>query len=192
MDKDLVFLGIQWCGKWTQAKRLLQDLPNHLYFEMGQTLRALMSSDNMIGNYIKDIVNTGKMIDNFITHDLIHTGLKIAEKNNKYFIIDWFPRLPEQAEYFSKKMEQMKRDFVIIHLQLPREIALERMIKRAEIEWRKDDTPEIMKQRIDIFTNETMNVITHFEKLGKVITIDANHSIDDIQTELRNKLNFNN
>jgi len=55
---------------------------------MGETLRALMSTNNMIGNYIRDIVNTGKMIDNFITHDLIHTGLKIAEKNGKHFIVD--------------------------------------------------------------------------------------------------------
>ncbi len=142
----------------------------------------------MIGNYIKDTVNNGKMIDNFITHDLIHTGLKIAEKNNKHFIVDGFPRLAEQAEYFSKKMEQMGRDFVVIHLQLPKEIALERMMKRAEIEWRIDDTPEIMQGRIDIFTQETLKVISHFEEIGKVITIDANWSIEDIQTKLRTAL----
>jgi len=134
MNKDLVFLGIQGCGKGTQAKLLFNDLPNHRYFEMGETLRALMSSDNMIGNYIRDIVNSGQMIDNFITHDLMHTGLKIAEKNSKYFVVDGFPRLAAQAEYFSKKMEQMGRDFMVIHLDLPKEIALERMMQRAQIE----------------------------------------------------------
>lgn len=188
MNKDIVFLGIQWCGKWTQAKRLLKDLDKHRYFEMGETLRALMSSNNMIGNYIRDIVNVGKMIDNFITHDLMHTALKIADNNHKHFIVDGFPRLTEQAEYFSKKMAQMKRDFVVVHLELSKEIALERMMKRAEIEWRKDDTPEIMQQRIDIFTNETLKVISHFEELGKVITIDANWSIEEIEVKLRTAL----
>lgn len=188
MNKDIVFLGIQWCGKWTQAKRLLKDLNKHRYFEMGETLRALMSSNNMIGNYIRDRVNNGKMIDNFITHDLIHTALKIADNNWKHFIVDGFPRLTKQAEYFSKKMTEMKRDFVVIHLQLSKEIALERMMKRAEIEWRKDDTPEIMQQRIDIFTHETLKVIAYFEKLGKVITIDANWSIEEIEVKLRNAL----
>jgi len=186
--KDIVFLGIQWCGKGTQAKLLLQDLPDHRYFEMGQTLRALMSSDNMIGNYIRDIVNWGEMIDNFITHDLIHTWLKIAEKNKKHFIVDWFPRLPEQAEYFSKRMEDMKREFVIIHLALSKEQALDRMIKRATIEWRKDDSPEAMEQRIDIFIHQTLRVIKHFEKLWKVITIDANGSIESIQEQLKYQL----
>jgi len=184
----LIFLGIQGCGKGTQAKRLLQDLPNHLYFEMGQTLRSLMSSDNMIGNYIKDTVNNGKMIDNFITHDLIHTGLKIVEKNNKQLIVDGFPRLAEQAEFFSKKMEHMNRDFLVIHLELSKDQALDRMKKRAELEGRKDDTPEAMEQRIDIFMNETLNVIKHFDDLGKVITIDANGSIEEIQTKLRTTL----
>jgi adenylate kinase len=174
MIKDIFFLGIQGCGKGTQAKLLLKDLPNHRYFEMGQTLRSIMSGNNMIGNYIRDIVNSGKMIDNFITHDLIHTGLKIAEKNKKYIVIDGFPRLFEQAEYFSKKMDQMERDFVVIHLELPKEVALQRMVKRAEIEGRKDDTPEAMQQRIDIFTKETTKVIKHFDELSKVITIDAN------------------
>lgn len=147
-----------------------------------------MSSDNMIGNYIRDIVNAGQMIDNFITHDLMHTGLKIAEKNNKYFVVDGFPRLAAQAEYFSKKMEHMGRDFWVIHLDLPKEIALERMMQRAKIEWRKDDNPNAMLQRIEIFTHETLKVIKHFEALGKVITIDANGSIEEIQAKLRTAL----
>ena len=188
MNKDLVFLGIQWCGKWTQAKLLLKDLEDHRYFEMGETLRALMSSNNLIGNFIRERVNSGEMIDNFITHDLIHTALKIAENNDKHFIVDGFPRMLEQAEYFSKKMKTMQRDFVVIHLALPKEIALERMIKRAEIEWRKDDTPEAMQQRIDIFTNETLKVIAHFKHLGKVVTIDANWTIENIQAILRKAL----
>lgn len=101
---------------------------------MGQTLRALMSNDNLIGKYIKDVVNHGRMIDNFITHDLIDTSLQIAQDNNKYIIIDGFPRVQEQAEFFSQKMQQMGRDFLVIHLELPKEIALERMIKRATLE----------------------------------------------------------
>ena len=147
-----------------------------------------MSNDNLIGKYIKDVVNHGRMIDNFITHDLIDTSLQIAQNNNKYIIIDGFPRVQEQAEFFSQKMQQMGRDFMVIHLELPKEIALERMMKRATLEWRGDDTPEVMQQRIAIFTHETLNVIKHFEELGKVITINANDSIEHIQAALHSKL----
>jgi len=55
---------------------------------MGQTLRALTLNNNLIGDHIKDVLSSGKMIDNYITYDLIHTSLKIAQKNNKSIIID--------------------------------------------------------------------------------------------------------
>lgn len=102
--KDLVFLGIQGCGKGTQGKMLLKDYPNTVYMEMGQLCRALMSNDNGIGNYIRDLVDNGIMVDNFITHNLLHTTIQIAQKGGKGIMTDGFPRLMEQAEYFTKTM----------------------------------------------------------------------------------------
>jgi len=188
MNKDLVFLGIQGCGKGTQVKALLEAVPNHLYYEMGQTLRALMSNSNLIGNYIKDVVDNGKMVDNFITHDLISASLQICQNNGKNIIIDGFPRVMEQADFFIDTMTKLQRDYIIVHFELSKEKALERMMKRAEIEGRKDDTPAIMEQRISIFMNETMPVIERFAAMGKVITINADGDIATIQAELRSKL----
>lgn len=81
--KDLVFLGIQGCGKGTQGKMLFKDYPKTVYMEMGQLCRALMSNDNGIGNYIRNLVDNGIMVDNFITHDLLHTTIQIAQNNGK-------------------------------------------------------------------------------------------------------------
>ena len=186
--KDLIFLGIQWCGKGTQGKLLLQEFPDTVYMEMGQLCRALMSNDNGIGNYIKNIVNNWLMIDNFITHDLLHSTIQIAQKERKWIMMDWFPRMMEQAEFMIKKMGEYKRDYLIIHFELSKERALERMKKRAALESRVDDTPEAMENRISIFINETLPVIKHFETLGKVITVNADGGIDEVQAELRSKL----
>ena len=156
--------------------------------EMGQLCRALMSNDNCVGNYIKNVVNNGLMIDNFITHDLLHSTIQIAQKLGKGIMMDWFPRLMEQAEFMIKKMEEYKRDYLVIHFELSKEKAIERMIKRAAIESRTDDTPEAMEHRISIFINETLPVIKHFESLGKVITVNADGDIEKVQAELRSKL----
>jgi adenylate kinase len=156
--------------------------------EMGQLCRALMSNDNGIGNYIKNIVNNGLMVDNFITHDLLHTTIQIANKEGKGIMMDGFPRLMEQAEFMIKKMEEYKRDYIVIHFELSKEKALERMQKRAAIEARVDDTPEAMERRLAVFFNETLPVIKHFESLGKVVTVNADGAIEDIQADLRKKL----
>jgi adenylate kinase len=155
---------------------------------MGQTLRAMTSNSNLIGNYIKDVIDRGLMVDNYITFALIDTSLQICHNNSKNLMIDGFPRVAEQAERFAKKMEDMGRDYLIVHFELSKEKALERMMKRAEIEGRVDDTPAIMEQRISIFMNETLPVIKHFESLGKVITINADDTIENIQADLRAKL----
>jgi adenylate kinase family enzyme len=103
-------------------------------------------------------------------------------------MVDGFPRAMEQAKFMLKKMEEYQRDFVVIHLQLPKDKAIERMVKRAEIEGRDDDTIEAMHMRIDTFVEETLPVISYLESMGKVINVNADGSIEDVQKELKQKL----
>ncbi len=188
LSKDLFLLWIQWCGKWTQAKLLMEKFTNHFYFEMWETLRSLHSNSNLIWNYMKDCMNRWEMVDNFITNDLMDICLKIAQKNNRNIVVDWYPRVWEQTDYLIPRMEEFKRDFVVIHYYLPREKAIERLLKRAEIEGRKDDNIKSIETRISIFTNETLVQIEKFEKLWKVITINADNTIEWIFQETCEKL----
>lgn len=185
----MFFLGIQWCGKGTQSKLLLELVGDHYdYLEMGQLFRAIMSNDNIIGNFARDIVNSGGLVPHFVSHDWFHTALQIVQNKWVNLMVDGFPRAMQQAEYMQKQMSEYKRDFLIIHFELSQEKALERMQKRAAIEGRIDDTLEAMQTRISHFMQETLVVIKYFESLGKVITINADASIEDIQAELRSKL----
>lgn len=189
MHKDLFFLGIQWCGKGTQSKLLREYFGDQYeYLEMGQLFRAIMSNDNIIGNFAKDIVNSGGFVPHFVSHDWFHTALQIVTNKHIGLMVDGFPRAMEQAEYMTKQMDIYKRDFLIIHFELSQEKALERMQKRAAIEGRDDDTIEAMRTRIAHFMNETLVVINHFASLGKVITVNADASIEAVQAELRMKL----
>jgi len=187
-NKDIFLLGIQWCGKWTQAELLLKKLTNHKYYEMWETLRAFHSNDNLIGNYIKDRMNRGIMIDDFITFCLIDAALGIVEVNKQNILVDGFPRLKDQADYIMDKMNKMNRNYVVIHFVLSKEKALERMVSRAQKEARKDDNPEAMKTRIEVFQKETLPILENFKKLWKLIEINADDTIENIFQETLNKL----
>ena len=147
-----------------------------------------MTNDNLIGNYIRDVVDRGDMVDNYITHYLILTSLHIAKNNNKYIIIDGFPRLMEQTEFFIQKEEKLERDFVVIQYVLSKEKALERLMNRAKIESRDDDTVEAMHTRFSIFEHETLHVLEHFENMGKLVRIDADQSIEKIFEDTKKAL----
>jgi len=105
------------------------------------------------------------MVDNFITFCLIDVALRIVKDMNQNIMIDGFPRLEEQANYFMKRMQEMDRDYVVIQYVLSKDKALERMISRAQKEARKDDNAEAMNKRIEIFQNETMPILENFKKL---------------------------
>jgi len=132
---------------------------------MGQLFRAAMSNDNIIGNYCKNIVNSGDLVPHFVSHGRYDIALQIATEKKVSLIVDGFPRSMMQAEFVEQEMKKYDRDFVIIHLELSKGKAIERMKKRAEIEGRSDDTVEAMHTRIEAFMNETLPAIKHFESL---------------------------
>lgn len=188
MNKDIIFLGIQWCGKGTQAKACLARCPNHLYMEMGDMLRDFIATKNLIGNYIAEKVNSGALLENFLVIDIFELCLKIADKEGKLLLIDGFPRRMDDAIVFDQKMGKYYREYIVVQFVLSKEKAIERMVKRATLEKRKDDTPETMMTRIDMFEKETLPVIKYFEDMGKLITINADDTIENIQAELTKKL----
>lgn len=155
---------------------------------MGQLFRAIMSNDNIIGNFAKGMVNSGELVDNFISHDWFHTALQIVKKKGVGLMVDGFPRAMEQVEFMIKDMNEYGRDFIVIHFELSKEKAIERMVKRAQIEGRADDTVEAMHERINEFMTQTMPVIKYLESLGKVITVNADDTIENVQKELKSKL----
>ena len=67
---------------------------------------------------------------------------------------DGFPRSIEQAKFMESMMEKYNRDFVIVHYELSREKAIERIMDRAKKEGRADDNEESIKVRLAAFENE--------------------------------------
>ena len=60
--------------------------------------------------------------------------LKISKKEGKLLVIDGFPRRMDEAAIFDQKMKEFYREYLVVHLELSKEKAMERMLKRASIE----------------------------------------------------------
>ena len=187
MKKDLVFFGIQWSGKWTQANLLLEDFPDYKYLEPGQIFRALSSNKNIISDHIQERMSKWKMLDDSLAFDLFNMYGHLLSKKNK-MLLDWFPRSLPQMYYFLSKENEHKRNFIWVHFYLSKEKAIERLLKRAKEQWRSDDTIKSITKRLDLFVKETLPVIEYFEKIEKLITIDADQPVDLIYKNLIKQL----
>ncbi|MCS6894226.1 MAG: nucleoside monophosphate kinase, partial [Deltaproteobacteria bacterium] len=94
------------------------------------------------------------------------------------------------SEQLKKFASQISNDqALIINLVVPEQVLIDRMLRRATIEGRTDDTPESIKERLKTYENSTAPVLNGFKNLGyKVVDLNGNKSIEEIWLELQNIL----
>ena len=191
MQKDILFFGVQWCGKWTQANLFLQNNPNFKYFEAGNIFRALSSNKNIFSDYVSSRIQAWLLVEDKLVFWLFDCGTDLLN-DEEFVLFDGFPRNLDQKEYFTQQRKNKWRDFVCVNFNLSREKAIERIKKRAIEQWRMDDANEdTINKRLETFYSETMPVIEAFESEWKVITIDADRSIEEIYEDMHSKLILN-
>jgi UMP-CMP kinase len=98
------------------------------------------------------------------------------------FLIDGFPRKMDQAEKFEHDVGQAS---AVLFFSTTEQVLLERLLERGKTSGREDDNAESIKKRFNTYKEQTMPVIEHYEKLGKVIEIDSSVSIDEVHQKTK-------
>lgn len=178
MKKDLVLFGIQGSGKGTQAKIITKNNPDiYSYFSSGDLFRALTKGgDNAIGNYVKHRIENWLLINDTVTNTLFQAYMHTVLDDNKYMLLDGYPRTINQLDDIFRLMDEQNRPLQGIQFDIPDEVAIARMMGRG----RNDDTPEAIKLRIAQYYEKTEPVITYFAQHADLIKIDATMGIDDV------------
>jgi adenylate kinase len=101
------------------------------------------------------------------------------------FILDGYPRNLAQAEALDAMLDEIGRPLdVVLLLELDDAIAVERLLKRAEIEGRPDDTPEAINRRLATYHAETEPVVDHYLATGKLVKLHAERTVDEVWSEI--------
>ncbi len=182
---NLIILGPQGSGKGTQAKLLAEKL-GYIHVSSGSRLREFAKGNSPKAKLIADLLTTGELLPFDTVMEVIEPDLLNAPKG---FILDGTPRDVMQAEYLDWYLgeRKLKIDQVIL-LDIPRAVSLDRLAKRAKIENRSDDTPEAIQERLSIYEHETLPVVDHYRKQGKLIEIDGTPDIQTIFADIVSKL----
>ena len=184
---NVLLLGPQGSGKGTQAKRIQADygIP---HIATGEILRDAIARESELGRRVKPIVESGKLVPDDLMIELIRERLAEDDAENG-FILDGFPRTPLQAEALDGMLADIGRELSIVFgFQLDDRIGIERMRRRAEIEHRKDDTPEAIAQRLELYHRETEPLIGHYRAQGNLVGIHADKTVDRVFAEVQEAL----
>ena len=76
----------------------------------------------------------------------------------------------------------------ILFFDLPDDIAIERLLERARIENRPDDTPDVIRERLRIYHEDTEPIVEHYRATGKLVPLHAGRSVEDVWREVEDAL----
>jgi len=176
---NIILFGAPGCGKGTQAKLIAEKFGfNHV--STGDLFRYEISHKTPLGLEAQAIINRGDLCPDDITLGMLKNHI---EKNAdcKGFIFDGVPRTIRQAEMLDDKtmFPNLNID-IVLYLNVEMEEVEKRILKRAAIENRADDTPETVKARVANFFEQTMPLLDFYTKQGKLVQINGMQDIEHV------------
>jgi len=168
----LVLLGAPGSGKGTQAE-LLKATLGVPHVSTGDLLRAAVKAGTPLGLKAKAVMEAGQLVSDDIVLAMLEE--RLAQPDAKAgFILDGYPRNVAQCAALEKLLARIGQPLeVAIKLDVPTELIVDRIAGRAAKEGRKDDTPETVRERLRVYTEQTEPVAGHFAAIGKLTKVDG-------------------
>jgi adenylate kinase len=176
----IILIGIQGAGKSTQGN-MLRDKLNIPYLSSGHIFREMAKEKSPWGRYVKETVNSGALIPDDKTVQIVEEYLSKPEYSKGY-ILDGFPRTVPQAKAFSNGVD------MVIYLDVSDKEALWRLSGRVDEGVREDNTLTAIRQRIELFHTHTKEVLGFYKRKGLLHSINGEQSILDIHREIMERI----
>ncbi len=184
MPPNILLLGIQGSGKGTQAKRIAAEYDSP-HVATGDILRKAIEDGTPLGKQVEDILARGELVPDATMIELIRERLTDSDG----FVLDGFPRTMAQAEALDDMLAEINRPLdVVFVLQVPDDVARERLAKRGLEEGRADDTPSAIDTRIATYHRETEPIVEHYRARGSLVSIPGTGTVEEVFRQIQDAL----
>lgn len=186
---NLVIFGAPGSGKGTQSEKLIDRYGLH-HISTGELLRKHIAEGTELGVVADRYISQGRLIPDDLMIDVLAHHLDQNKKDVENGVIfDGFPRTIPQAKALKEMLAKRgTKIHAVVGLEVPEEKLIDRMLLRGKKEGRADDNLETIKQRLDVYHNQTMPLRQYYMDEGKYCKIQGDALVDDIFKEITETL----
>ena len=181
----LLIMGPPGAGKGTQAA-ILCDRIGIPHISTGDLFRANLAQGTPLGQEAKKYMDAGEYVPDSVTNGMVRERLKSQDSANG-FLLDGYPRTVAQVAELDGMLGGKGLDKVI-ELTADTDEVVARLINRAAEQGRADDTEEIIRHRLGVYSEQTAPLTALYASRGQLIKVDGLGSVEEVTARISDAL----
>ena len=209
MKRNLIFLGAPGSGKGTQSAKLVKS-EGYEHVSTGNLLRSEIAKESELGLKVKQVMADGQLVSDDLVVELLKANLDLE---NKAYIFDGYPRNIKQVHTLDDILG--KHPSLAIYFKIDTEKMIDRLTNRrmtkdgkhiynlltnppkvdgvcdvtgVPLVQRKDDTEEVVRNRMEVFASTMGEVLEHYSSAGSLVEVNADQPMEDVYDAIVKKI----
>jgi adenylate kinase len=179
----LVLLGPPGAGKGTQAVQLAARLGVPA-ISTGDIFRSNIAGGTELGELAQSYLRAGTLVPDEVTNDMVRDRLTHPDVAGG-FLLDGYPRNAAQVQALDAMLEVSGTSLdAVVQLTADVDELVDRLLRRAEIEGREDDTEDVIRHRQEVYAAETAPLVDIYASRGLLVAVDGMGEVDEVTTRL--------
>ncbi|MBM7816874.1 adenylate kinase [Brevibacterium paucivorans] len=175
----IILIGPPGAGKGTQAARLSEKLGIPA-ISTGDIFRANVKNETELGKTAKRYMDAGEYVPDEVTNSMVQDRLNQDDTANG-FMLDGYPRTEAQVHELDRMLKESSQELDhVVELTADTDEIVARLLARAQIEKRADDTEEVIRHRLDVYVEQTQPLTDIYEERGLLRKVNGLGEIDEV------------
>jgi adenylate kinase len=175
----MLIIGPPGSGKGTQAERI-SDRLGVVAISTGDIFRANVKGGTPLGIEAKKFMDVGDFVPDSVTNEMVRSRLSQDDVENG-FLLDGYPRTAAQVGYLDEVLGRRGQQLdVVLQLTADDDELVHRLLGRARETGRSDDNEAVIRHRLDLYHEQTENVVVNYAQRGILTRVDGIGGIDEV------------
>ena len=179
----IILMGPPGAGKGTQAEVIARRLGVPA-ISTGHIFRANVSEETSLGLEAKRYIDAGDYVPDQVTNAMVRDRIAAADAKDG-FLLDGYPRTVAQVE----ELDQMLKDSAhaidaVVVLTVDNDELVERLMHRAGVEGRSDDSEKVIRRRQDVYNEQTAPLLNVYAGRGLLVEVDGMGEVDEVTSRV--------